>query len=147
MSADLPGAFAVLEGAEWAPAQRSALSMFGDARDEFLDKWPRAGSLRDHAAHERPPASPVRAEDCGQHRVWPTPRSRDRQPLGATEWELTERPSRMDLLHVRVARLWPQLWIPDESLTVAQRTPALNPLFVEALQGFPEGWTEMPLDG
>jgi len=147
MSDDLRGAFAVLEGREWVPAQQSALSMFGEAQDEFLDKWPRAGALRGFAAHERLPASPVRVEDCGQDRVWPTPRSRDRQPLGATAWELNERPSRMDLLHVRVARLCPELWVADESLTVAQRTPALNPLFVEGLQGFPEGWTEMPLDG
>lgn len=144
---ELPGAFAVLEEGEWVPAQRSVLSMFGGEPDAFLEKWPRAGALRDAGAHERPPAAPVRPEDTGQDRVWPTPRSRDRQPLGATEWELTERPSRMDLLHVRVARLRPDLWIPDESLTVAQRTPALNPLFVEALLGFPEAWTEMPLDG
>ena len=141
---ELPGAFAVLEGRDWIPAQQSALSMFGDAQDEFLDQWPRAGALRDASTHHRPPGEPVSQRDGSR---WPTPRSRDRQPLGATEWEITQRPPGMDLLHVRIARVCPELWIPDESLTWAQRTPALNPLFVEAIQGFPMGWTEMPLDG
>lgn len=147
MSVELRGAFTVLEEGEWVPVQQSVLSMFGDAQDEFSDRWPRAGTLRGSGAHERAPVAPVRAEGWGQHLAWPTPRSRDRQPLGATEWELNERPLRMDLLHVRVARVCPDLWAADESLTVARRTPLLNPFFVELLQGFLEGWTEVPLDG
>ena len=141
---ELAGAFALLEDGEWVAAQQSVLAMFGEDQDEFLDQWPRAGALRDSSVHHRAPGALV---PQGGTPGWPTPRSRDRQPLGATAWELNERPSRMDLLHVRVARLCPELWVADESLTVAQRTPALNPLFVEGLQGFPEGWTEMPLDG
>jgi hypothetical protein len=141
---EIPGAFAVLEDGDWIPAQQSVLSMFGGEQDEFLDQWPRAGGIRGSSAHHRAPGATVTP---GEVPRWPTPRSRDRQPLGATEWEITQRPPGMDLLHVRIARVCPELWVPDESLTWAQRTPALNPLFVEAIQGFPIGWTEMPLDG
>ena len=144
---EIPGAFAVLDGGEWAAAQQSVLSMFAGVQDEFLDQWPRAGATRGRGAHHRAPGEPRSHEAVGTDRVWPTPRSRDRQPLGATEWELNARAVRMDLLHVRVARLRPDLWVADESLTVAQRTPALNPIFVELLLGFPLGWTEMSLDG
>jgi len=140
-------AFAVLDDGEWSDAQPSALAFLAGDADEFADQWPRAGGVRATTAHHRRPGAPKNARAMGAEHVWPTPRARDRQPVGATEWELTERPVRMDLLHVRVARLRPDLWIPDESLTVAERTPVLNPLFVELLMGFSAGWTEVASGG
>lgn len=138
---------AVLEDGEWRDVQQSVTAIFGGSPDRLRDGWPRAGAVRGLRARHRPPGAPRSHATARTTDVWPTPRSRDRQPLGATEWELTGRPVRMDLLHVRVARLRPDLWVTDESLTVAERTPALNPLFVELLMGFPSGWTEMSVDG
>jgi site-specific DNA-cytosine methylase len=110
------------------------------------------------------PASAVGAPHR-RDRVWLVayPRSQDAKRAGATDYELS-RDRDKDLLHVRIARMWPTPTTQDAAndggpsqfernslpLNAAVKTttspPAggsLNPTWVEWLMGFPLGWTDL----
>jgi len=160
---ELRGAFAFLDGGEWAAAQQSALAMFGTGHDEFLEGWPKAGTVRHGHAHRRAHVEIPRVR-AGQY--WPTPAAslpnetedpaawlarwlkvfvesdiNTGVPLGIA----AEAPLVLQLARRRGAddarrALREHAREPNPGL---RRTGTLNPAFVESLMGFPAGWTDL----
>lgn len=163
MADDLSGALAVYEDGAWASAQQSVLAMFGGGSDEFLDRWPKAGALRGRYAHRRAHLEipRVRAGD-----YWPTPAAslpnETENPVGwLARWlEVYEGSGINTGVPLGIAAAAPVVLelatrrgAPDARNVLAEharqpkpellRTENLNPGFVEALMGFPEGWTDV----
>lgn len=148
--------------AKWNPKQlrwkTAQCSLLGDS-DEFLETWPRWGSMRNGASYLRPiPALPICESASGlwqtpvaddaisrlkgkwnsrgepklsaQVMNWPTPRARDAQPEGLEAGlRRVEKYSTCGLSTAVNA---------DPS---AKKTGLLNPNWTEWLMGWPIGWT------
>jgi len=157
----LRGAMAVYEDGEWAAAQQSVLSMFGGEQEEFLEGWPKAGATRGASAHRRAHVQipRVRAGD-----YWPTPAAslpnETEDPAGwLARWHRVMTGSDINTgVPLGIAAEAPLVLQLATRRTTAearrvldeherdpnpelQRTGSLNPGFVEALMGFPPGWT------
>jgi len=157
--------FAILVDGRWTSTQRSVLSVFGDAGDEeYSLNWPRAGAMRKgravvrEAAHEAP-------RDA--ERLWPTPAAcmpnDGEEPVqwlrrfvrnalrddGATRAGVPLAVAARSPLVLRVAKV-SRLEEIRAVLERHEREPiselasrdALNPVWVECLMGFPEGWSD-----
>lgn len=136
----------------WKTCQRSLLGGWV----EFSGTWPRAGMMRSGTAYPLPPSAPLTAETGsllwptptvnGNHnkkglskksgdglatavKKWPTPTARD--------WKDTGRPE-MLAKYAHKKRLDCSVAALDTS-----KPGSLNPNWVEWLQGFPVGWTEL----
>jgi hypothetical protein len=157
--------FAILIDGCWTGTQRSVLAVFGDGQDEeYSLNWPRAGATRGGHAFARETAhdAPRDAE-----RLWPTPAAclpnEAEEPAqwlrrfvrnafrsdGATRAGVplaVAARSPLVLSIAKISRL-------DEIRAVLEqheREPiselasrdTLNPVWVERLMGFPEGWSD-----
>jgi hypothetical protein len=71
---------------------------------EFSGTWPRSGMVHGGIAYPLQPLAPLTA-GTGYGSL-PTPRSQDAKHAAATDYELSRNPI-YDLLHVRVARMYP----------------------------------------
>ena len=110
------GWFARLVGETWITPQRDLVSAHG--WEEFSGTWPRSGILQNFTVSLLPPL--VRLTDEIGSGSWATP----------------------------VSRMWKDSGCPSEYRgnevpLAAQVGGALNPTWVEWLQGFPLGWTEI----
>lgn len=155
------GSFAKLDRdlLKWKTAQ---CSLLGDS-EEFLETWPRWGSMRNGASYLRPtPALRICESASG---LWPTPTA----TLGTKGGRVTPRKGREGgtLIEAVSARRWPT---PCASASASKgSSPAaltrksgasrandridhavmasdggqLNPEWVEWLMGWPIGWTEL----
>jgi len=161
MADELRGAMAVYEDGEWAAAQQSVLSMFGGEQDEFLEGWPKAGATRDTSAHRRDHVQIPRVR-AGEY--WPTPAAslpnETEDPAGwLARWHkvmtgseinnggplgiAAEAPLVMRLATRRMAQEARRVLDEHEREPNPElvRHGKLNPTFVEALMGFPPGWS------
>ena len=140
----------------WKTAQ---CSLFEDS-EPSLETWPRSGSMRSGECWERPMFEHRTSENaCG---FWPTPTvcgNYNRKGVSKTSG---------DGLATAVARTWPTAtataykgWSPNhnradtddrldytverEAFQNGQKTPPkrLNPVWVEWLMGWPQGWTDL----
>ena len=155
------GVLARYEGGQWEDPQPSALSFLGGETDELDGQWPRAGATRGNVAHRRAfdtPNSDVRrwptpcaSDEKGSNRIgqrrrqlseailkyplWPTPTTQDAKNDGpASQQERNSKPlNALVVLHPEG----------EEVETAPLKTPLLNPVFVELLMGFGEGWTDV----
>jgi hypothetical protein len=166
MAEALRGAMAVYEDGEWVAAQQSVLAMFGDEQDEFLEQWPHAGATRGRSAHSRDRAHRLRILGGS---YWPTPAAclpndEEAPERWLVRWlhNLTKDTGTRTNAGVPLAVAWKapvvltvanRRTIPEarEFLERHEREPRVelqseehHPAeFVEALMGFPEGWTDL----
>lgn len=144
----------------------SQLSLLGGL-DEFSETWPRSGMTRNGTAYQRVPLAPLtggiasglwrtpqarggdrRGAQNGSERLaqghsmglseqivspetWPTPRASDAK--GAGDWRKPSTQKMADKSYL------------GATVVLEAQTPGgqLNPTWVEWLQGFPLGWTEV----
>lgn len=144
----------------WKTAQ---CSLLGDS-DEFLETWPRWGSMRNGGLFQRAiPALPTNEKEYGS---WATPQARDFRSGSASRWD---DPRRSRNLNDQVAK-WPTPQASNNrdrgnlstpaiarrvekgkqvmlSMCVSEKNGRLNPRWVEWLMGWPIGWTSLkPLE-
>jgi len=101
----------------WRTAQ---CSLLGDS-DEFLETWPRWGSIRNGELYQQP--IPVLRTFANESGFWPTVCARDYRGIGRSRLERTGSKSG-ECLPQAIGGL-------------------LNPTWAEWLMGLPEGWTEL----
>lgn len=111
----------------------SQLSLFGGLTP-FSARWPRSGTMRNGTCFRLPPLAP-RTSGKGSS-LWPTPRAK----TGAFPVCLRSGGHRSNLEEVVAARFCPTPEPPSGGETPLMY---LNPEWVEWLQGFPMGWTDL----
>jgi hypothetical protein len=97
---------------------------------KFSETWPRSGLMRSGTAYRLPPLVPLTdATGSGSSPMWPTPQASDNRDRGNLS---------SGAVRKRMAA-GKQLML---SQIVSEKSGALNPTWVEALMGFPYGWTD-----
>lgn len=150
------GSFAKFDRGEsrWKTAQ---CSLLGDS-DEFLETWPRWGSMRNGASFLRPiPALTICAKESG---FWPTPRANDAEKRGNFDTDnprnglaaaakkyptpqASDAKDRGNLSNPCVQRRMEIGKQVNLSMCVSSESGQLNPEWVEWLMGWPIGWTAL----
>ena len=98
-------------------------------REAFSESWPRAGVMRGGTAYRRPPLAPLTKDTCPSLlRCWPTPTTNHQ--------ELSREAA------LRAKRRGQQVSLSGAVNIHGDESGRLNPLWVEALMGFPLGWTD-----
>lgn len=98
--------------------------------DEYSGNWPRWGTIRNGVARPRKPAvHPIAGIDSGSHLTYPTPKANDADNRG----NAGERRRKWPGLHAVVA---------DELGIPIGETIILNPVWIEWLMDWPQGWTD-----
>jgi hypothetical protein len=140
------------------------LSLLGGSV-EFSETWPRAGTMRSGIAYPQQPLAPLTAVTGSS--LWHTPSVEDAARKGSAEgWRQWIEEGRTTQARLRNQVHWPTPRscsamaatftpeaikkaperFPNLESVVAQTDPvaggALNPTWVEWLQGFPLGWTD-----
>jgi hypothetical protein len=140
----------------------SQLCLDGDFQ-EFSETWPRSGMMRNGTAYRLPPL--VRLTAGTASGLWPTPRGCSAMAATITPESAWAEGRFPNLETVVGRRMWPTPNASDcrdrgnlsnpaiqrrvslgkqlnLSMVVSPKSGALNPTWVEWLQGFPLGWTE-----
>lgn len=151
----------------WKTSQRC---LAGDL-ETFSETWPRSGTMRNGTAYLRLPCAPLTEETGfsswgtprasigggdpekraargmleGQVLVWPTPRCHNASET-ASQSEMNRRSPGLGALDTTGARpqrtkRGHQVNLPNALSIKTSRS--LNPIWVEQLMGFPDGWTEV----
>lgn len=157
--------FAAYKDGRWVSSQPSVLSTFGNEEDQFLEHWPRAGSMRGGKSSRREVSHPV---PKNSDRLWPTPAASlpndGEQPAqwlerfvlhaskegGATRAGVPLAVAARAPVVLRVAKIGRIAEARAllerhrlDSVSELSSTDSLNPTWVELLMGFPEGWTKL----
>lgn len=140
---------------------------FIEGLDEYLETWPRSGMTRNGRYYRRVPL--VRPTEGIGFSLWPTPNAWDGLPFKINEslehWEAqrdkwADRGVNKQLPLTIAVKRWPtptaRDWKDGRSIGNAPmngllgravepslEAGALNPVWVEWLMGFPEGWTDL----
>jgi len=111
----------------WRTFQRC---LFTNTPEPFLGTWPRAGFVHAGTAYQLQPLAPIiDGIDCG---LWPTPTARDYRGTSSASWRRSN--ASCDTLPDAVAEA---LGLPYGKTVVCQ------PTFVEELNWWPAGWTDL----
>jgi hypothetical protein len=108
----------------WKTSQRSLLVEL----ETFAERFPISGIMRNGELFELPTLA-LRTDENGSS-LWPTPDAQMAKHAAPTQWEIKRAqsdPTRQRQLHIETGG-------------------KLNPFWVEALMGFPIGWTDGPPD-
>ena len=116
------------EASSWRTSQVS----FMEELNTFSETWPRSGSMRNGEVSER--QTLVRPIEESESSSWATPTGRD--------WKDGSNPSDKVPTNALLGRQAPRTPMPGRKL-VNNTTLRLNPLFVEWMMGWPEGWLEL----
>jgi hypothetical protein len=110
-----------------------------DSMGSSLD-LPASGSMRSGCLHAHPMPGHRTAESGSS--FWPTPVAGDAKSCGAAGYS-TESGRHAGVTLTDAARMWAGPLDPEQTGPGSPNTSTLrlNPLFVEALMGFPAGWT------
>ena len=116
------------EASSWRTSQVS----FMEELNTFSETWPRSGSMRNGEVSERQTLAHHTEES--ESSSWATPTGRD--------WKDGSNPSDKVPTNALLGRQAPRTPMPGRKL-VNNTTLRLNPLFVEWLMGWPEGWVRL----
>ena len=152
----------------WRTSQHCFLAQVNGVADglaEFSETWPSAGMMQNGKTYRRQPwALPIAENASG---LWPTPTKSALFPPTGAALDARRQMTRGVPLSEAVARkLWPTPQKSDNrdrgnlsspavirratigkqlmlSQVVSETSGALNPMWVEWLMGFPQGWTDL----
>ena len=166
----LPASFAKFDPAtsSWRTSPGFSLPTMDTLTETFSGRWPRAGTMRNGAVFERPTWERRTDESDGSSSGgWPTPTVQDHKHGTISPAEVSRHsPTLATVVMLSQGSARPTPGAGDHRDRGAINNPciqrrveegkqvdlsmmmsgSLNPAWVEALQGFPEGWTEPPTE-